>query len=132
MFSCSVNFKKYEKTPADISASHTLEVIANQSICNDIKSSQPSLQNLMQPLSTEEIKVLGKRLNGRRQCHRPGKLFFKSNESKKDLDTQALRHENDDVVLEERPHSRARVLEPPRPDPGLKPKDRGRVGTHVR
>merc|ERR1719206_1315317 len=62
-----VNFKKYEKTPADISASHTLE---------------------------------------------------------------ALRHENDDVVLEERPHSRARVLEPPRPDPGLKPKDRGRVGTH--
>merc|ERR1719206_1297834 len=62
-----VNFKKYEKTPADISASHTLE---------------------------------------------------------------ALRHEHDDVVLEERPHSRARVLEPPRPDPGLKPKDRGRVGTH--
>merc|ERR1719400_2214101 len=62
-----VNFKKYEKTPADISASHTLE---------------------------------------------------------------ALRHEHDDVVLEERPHSRARVLEPPRPDPGLKPKDRGRVGSH--
>ena len=50
----------------------------------------------------------------------------------KDLETQALRHEHDDVVLEERPHSRARVLEPPRPDPGLKPKDRGRVGTHVR
>merc|ERR1719266_869284 len=65
-----VNFKKYEKTPADISASHTLE---------------------------------------------------------------ALRHEHDlpgEVGLEERPRSRARVLEPPRPDPGLKPKDRGRMGNN--
>merc|ERR1719234_2300561 len=62
-----VNFKKYEKTPADISASHTLE---------------------------------------------------------------ALRHENDhpgEVTLEERPRSRARILEP---DPGLKPKDRGRMGNN--
>merc|ERR1719458_176681 len=65
-----VNFKKYEKTPADISASHTLE---------------------------------------------------------------ALRHEHDppgEIGLEERPRSRARVLEPPRPDPGLKPKDRGRMGNN--
>merc|ERR1719266_2528076 len=65
-----VNFKKYEKTPADISASHTLE---------------------------------------------------------------ALRHEHDlpgEVGLEERPRSRARVLEPPRPDPGLRPKDRGRMGNN--
>jgi len=62
-----VNFKKYEKTPADISASHTLE---------------------------------------------------------------ALRHEHDhpgEVTLEDRPRSRARILEP---DPGLKPKDRGRMGNN--
>ena len=48
---------------------------------------------------------------------------------------QALRHEHDlpgEVALEERPRSRARVLEPPRPDPGLKPKDRGRMGNNVR
>ena len=45
---------------------------------------------------------------------------------------QALRHEHDppgEVALEERPRSRARVLEP---DPGLKPKDRGRMGNNVR
>ena len=49
--------------------------------------------------------------------------------------TQALRHEHDppgEVGLEERPRSRARVLEPPRPDPGLRPKDRGRMGNNVR
>ena len=49
--------------------------------------------------------------------------------------SQALRHEHDlpgEVALEERPRSRARVLEPPRPDPGLKPKDRGRMGNNVR
>merc|ERR1719410_2952099 len=30
MLSCSVNFKKYEKTPADISASHTLEDVSKK------------------------------------------------------------------------------------------------------
>ena len=62
----------------------------------------------------------------------PWENILEEQRKQKDLDLQALRHEHDDVVLEERPHSRARVLEPPRPDPGLKPKDRGRVGSHVR
>ena len=84
--------------------------------------------------SNEEIKVLGKDLKVGGNVTALGKYSLRATKAKrsKGLDLQALRHEHDDVVLEERPHSRARVLEPPRPDPGLKPKDRGRVGGHVR
>ena len=93
-----VNFKKYEKTPADISASHTLEVtfkLFENKILTDSKHSK--ILSCMNPLDNVMVKKEQKKKT----------LFIKCIENSstpKWNTTQALRHEHDplgEVGLEE-------------------------------